>query len=265
MAEKPTAVDAEVRAILGFTEEQFRQIVVLPQGKFRDFLKASAKDKESILKTLFGTSIYETITDELQKETRELEANFAANETRRKGILDERGVQTVEELQQAIEAVAERIEPLKEEAKSLGQKAQEATAALERAENHNKQVDARTKAEARVKALEAQASEIALLERRHAFIQAMKPILPVAEALDRAKQREKQAGTESERTLRAKSEADASHKDAVASLTAEESEAGPRSTNRAREAGCRPHCLGIRRTGLPWRGITGTRSENRYR
>ena len=188
LAEKPTAVDAEVRAILGFTEEQFRQIVVLPQGKFRDFLKASAKDKESILKTLFGTSIHETITDELQKETRELEASFAANETRRKSILDERGVKTVEELQQLIESVAERIEPLKEEAKSLGQRAQEASAALERAENHNKQVDARTKAEARVKVLEAQASEISILERRHASIQAMKPILPVAEALDRAKQ-----------------------------------------------------------------------------
>ena len=225
LAEKPTAVDAEVRAILGFTEEQFRQIVVLPQGKFRDFLKASAKDKESILKTLFGTSIYETITDELQKETRELEASFAANETRRKSILDERGVKTVEELQQLIESVAERIEPLKEEAKSLGQRAQEASAALERAENHNKQVEARTKAEARVKVLEAQASEISILERRHASIQAMKPILPVAEALDRAKQREKQAGAESERTLRAKSEADATHKDAVAALTAEESEA----------------------------------------
>ena len=69
MAKKPTAVDAEVRAILGFTEEQFRRIVVLPQGKFETSSRRPRKIK-NLSKTLFGTSIYETITDELQRDAR---------------------------------------------------------------------------------------------------------------------------------------------------------------------------------------------------
>ncbi len=61
---------AEVAAIvgdlLGLTQEQFRKVVLLPQGEFAAFLVADEKTRADILTTLFGTEIYDRVTRELQ-------------------------------------------------------------------------------------------------------------------------------------------------------------------------------------------------------
>ena len=52
LASKPTEVTARVEQILGFRSVQFRQVVMLPQGKFQELLQASGKDREEILQRL---------------------------------------------------------------------------------------------------------------------------------------------------------------------------------------------------------------------
>ena len=53
---------------LGLTREQFTQVVVLPQGDFARFLQASDDDRRALLTKLFGTQLYDRITDELERQ-----------------------------------------------------------------------------------------------------------------------------------------------------------------------------------------------------
>ena len=65
LAHKTTEVSALVEDLLGFKAEQFRQVVLLPQGQFRKLLAASSAERERILETLFGTAAYKRVQDAL--------------------------------------------------------------------------------------------------------------------------------------------------------------------------------------------------------
>ena len=58
---KTAQVKSEITQLLGLNETQFRQVMVLPQGKFRELLLASSKDREDIFGQLFQTEIYKKI------------------------------------------------------------------------------------------------------------------------------------------------------------------------------------------------------------
>ena len=51
-------VSAKAHEILGFRSEQFRQVVMLPQGRFQELLRADSRAKEDILAALFDTAFY---------------------------------------------------------------------------------------------------------------------------------------------------------------------------------------------------------------
>lgn len=52
-------VNQEIETIIGLNLDQFKKIVMIPQGEFREFLTAGTKDKSEILKKLFATEQYE--------------------------------------------------------------------------------------------------------------------------------------------------------------------------------------------------------------
>ena len=54
-------VDGKIVELLGLTKDQFRKIVMIPQGDFRRFLNADTKEKQDILRKLFGTGLYEQV------------------------------------------------------------------------------------------------------------------------------------------------------------------------------------------------------------
>ena len=51
---KKQNVSAKAEEIIGLNDEQFRQVVILPQGQFERFLVSDSAEKESILVSLFG-------------------------------------------------------------------------------------------------------------------------------------------------------------------------------------------------------------------
>ncbi|MDT4937110.1 MAG: repair protein SbcC/Rad50 [Pseudonocardiales bacterium] len=51
---------------LGLTREQFHQVVLLPQGEFATFLRANDDERRGVLSRLFGTGLYQRLTDELE-------------------------------------------------------------------------------------------------------------------------------------------------------------------------------------------------------
>ncbi|CUU16265.1 Exonuclease SbcC CDS [Bradyrhizobium sp.] len=63
---KVDQVRAEIKQLLGYEVEQFRQIVLLPQGKFESFLAANTTDRKEILRELFDVDLYRRLTDDLK-------------------------------------------------------------------------------------------------------------------------------------------------------------------------------------------------------
>ena len=195
LSEKPKGVDAEVRKILGFSEDQFRQIVVLPQGKFREFLGAPAEEKEKILKTLFGTAVYETITEELQKETALLKERFADNERMRQAILASVEVPDFAGLVARLNTLREDQAGLKAEAESCEERATAALAALQSGEESNKRFAEKVAAQEELTLLEKRQPEIAEQEKRLQRIARVKPLVPLADAVQGAAEAQKKAET----------------------------------------------------------------------
>ncbi|GLB60875.1 AAA family ATPase [Cytobacillus sp. NCCP-133] len=65
-------VDEKIKEIMIIDSNQFRQILMIPQGEFRKLLTSESKDKEVILQRLFHTQIYKRIEEKLKEEASEL-------------------------------------------------------------------------------------------------------------------------------------------------------------------------------------------------
>ena len=65
IASGPRDVGYEIPAIVGLDKDQFLQTIVLPQGKFSQFLNATSDAREQILRDIFDTQIYVDFTNAL--------------------------------------------------------------------------------------------------------------------------------------------------------------------------------------------------------
>ncbi len=65
-------VDEKIKELVQLDVNQFRQILMIPQGEFRKLLTSDSSDKEIILQKLFHTEIYKMIQEKLKVEADEL-------------------------------------------------------------------------------------------------------------------------------------------------------------------------------------------------
>ena len=75
---KTSDVGTEITRIVGLSREQFTQTVVLPQGKFAQFLRSTSKDRQDLLQELFGTAIFEDLQLDLVERARKVKKNQEA-------------------------------------------------------------------------------------------------------------------------------------------------------------------------------------------
>ncbi|PAV28867.1 exonuclease [Virgibacillus profundi] len=61
-------IDRKVEEIVGLTKDQFKQIVMLPQGEFRKLLTSETENKEAILRRLFKTENYKHLSELLKNK-----------------------------------------------------------------------------------------------------------------------------------------------------------------------------------------------------
>ena len=66
-------VTAEIENLLGINKEQFRQIVMIPQGEFKKLLTADSQEREKIFRKIFGTEIFEKIQNRVNAKANELD------------------------------------------------------------------------------------------------------------------------------------------------------------------------------------------------
>lgn len=92
-------VNARVEELVGFTAEQFRQVMVLPQGEFRRLLLAKSDEKEKILQRLFGTEKYKLAEEILKRRRADLKSRLEELRARGEGVLSAQQATGEDELQ----------------------------------------------------------------------------------------------------------------------------------------------------------------------
>lgn len=119
---KTTQVKTEVANIIGLNETQFRQVMVLPQGKFRELLLATSKEREEIFGQLFQTDIYKKIEYALKDKASAISKAKDEFDNQIRGALQVAGVSSEAELTEQREALASQFESVqKQEQESLAQ------------------------------------------------------------------------------------------------------------------------------------------------
>lgn len=97
-------VDEKIKEIMQMDSNQFRQILMIPQGEFRKLLISDSKEKEVILQRLFHTEIYKRIEEKLKEEANQLTKSIEKLREERNHTV--RAIQVIqsEELKSCLEA-----------------------------------------------------------------------------------------------------------------------------------------------------------------
>lgn len=105
---------------------QFRQILMIPQGEFRKLLTSDSKDKELILQRLFHTEMYKRVEEKLKEEATELKRTVEKQIEERDMAIRGIHVLSNEELKSYLEAESVNdtfiLPLLKEEIQSMVEK-----------------------------------------------------------------------------------------------------------------------------------------------
>ncbi len=72
LATKAREFDAHIDEIIGLDAEQFRRVMLLPQGEVARFLLDDSKQREELLSQLFGGAVYERVVKELKSTSDQL-------------------------------------------------------------------------------------------------------------------------------------------------------------------------------------------------
>ncbi|HET9896560.1 MAG TPA: SMC family ATPase [Streptosporangiaceae bacterium] len=130
VAEGPEQVKAAVQGILGLTYEHFTQSVLLPQGRFSEFLRARAADRQNLLVELLAFGVYETVGQKA-RERAKLAGELAARAKDALAELARAGGATEEAEEAARSRVAALAELAAETAELLGSMREHADRARE--------------------------------------------------------------------------------------------------------------------------------------
>ncbi len=103
-------VTEKVSELLGFRCEQFRHVVVIPQGKFRRLLASSSRERQRILEDLFHTEWFGIIADALKGRAISLSERMGRLQEAKQLLLSRESCATVEECQQKRHTLHHRVE-----------------------------------------------------------------------------------------------------------------------------------------------------------
>jgi exonuclease SbcC len=198
-----TKVTDAVEGLLGFRSDQFRQVVMLPQGQFRKLLTADSRERQFILETLFHTELYRRIEDALKESARDIQKQAEQIADRQQWILQEARVQSRAELASRHQEHTAEISLVQEQLAKCQQRTIQTQQLYTEGQKTQEKLTEQAKAQLRVKELEAQLpaceakrKEIARAKQAAALTEAEQAlqsrILEASEAYKKIKQREQE-------------------------------------------------------------------------
>jgi len=160
VATKVSDATHEIETLTGLSVDQFRQVMILPQGKFRQLLLAESAEREKIFSKLFQTHIYKQLENRLKDQAAQVRRDRDDLQKKQYGILETIEVESAEEL------AAETKELTPQVKAALAAKGQsekvflDTTKRLQRGEALWKEFDQFEQADAELKRLKEQQNQI---------------------------------------------------------------------------------------------------------
>ena len=102
VAKKVKEATDKIRELTGLEAEQFRQVMVLPQGQFRQLLLASSEERETIFGKLFQTQIYTRLERSLKEQAAQLSRDRQAGSLKQTVTLESVNCESREVLGQSV-------------------------------------------------------------------------------------------------------------------------------------------------------------------
>ncbi|PRY66595.1 exonuclease SbcC [Vreelandella songnenensis] len=109
VARSVSDANTQVQTLLGLDASQFRQVMVLPQGKFRELLLAESKDREKIFSQLFQTHIFQRIEERLRTQANQIERAVNDHRQHIRGILTGGALESEPALEQEWQALTPQV------------------------------------------------------------------------------------------------------------------------------------------------------------
>lgn len=134
VAKSVTDATNEVKRLIGLDVEQFRQVMVLPQGKFRELLMADSKARELIFGQLFRTGIYKRIEDALKNQAAGIRQEVDRHRNQIKGILHGAEMASEADVDEALNALQPELAAASADKEQANQKMLETARAREQAQ-----------------------------------------------------------------------------------------------------------------------------------
>ncbi len=184
---KVSDVDPEIQALLGYGPEQFRQIILLPQGEFETFLKAKTKDRMEVLRQLFDVSIYRRFTDSLRETANTAEKDIKAGRAAVAARLSQEGHDTRESLTEAISVEQASADAAAARAKTARAASEASLIRLTAARATEALFVEQDEAARALADLTARSAEIDVLRWRHKELGAVAQVVPFNDALAAAR------------------------------------------------------------------------------
>ena len=180
-------VSEEVESILGLDFDAFRRSVMLAQGEFAAFLKASNEERRTILEATAGVSIYDVLKQALNDKVSEVETANAE-------VFDKLNRIPEASREQLADAETE-LDRLQTEADALAAGSQQIQEQKDRETKRAEDFEKLQSAEQRQKELSEQQIEIDTLVSERALAEKAQRLLPEKQAYDNAKSELEKAAT----------------------------------------------------------------------
>ena len=160
LAEKSQRVTAEVQRVLGFRSDQFRQVVLLPQGDFRRLLLADSSERQDIMQTLFRTEFYGVVEQRLKEAVKTWADRYAELTAKLQELQTIAGVATLGELQERTAADEQALTGLQQQLGEAAAAVAKARQVLEAAQLARRILEERDQAQTALQLLQADAAAI---------------------------------------------------------------------------------------------------------
>lgn len=168
LADGWTETNEAVERLMGFRCEQFRQVVMLPQGRFQELLMARSEARQAILETLFQVEAYARIERSLRDAAASVRQDAERARQRRAEVLQGRDAAGVAELEQQRAAADGELAALRVAAEPLRESRRQAHLSLNTGRQTAQKLADRDRARFDLRSHEARAEEFARKQDAHA-------------------------------------------------------------------------------------------------
>ena len=177
-------VNAKIKEIIGLNVEQFKQIVMIAQGKFAQILQKSTKERRELLREIFNTNAYINLEYHIKDKHTALGNEYEARKREINDKLheitasDEQYAQELQDMQQAEFVQVERVLELLQQFDKIDK---------ELLKKHNEEIERLQKEEVQLKIA---------LEKANTFVQQTEKLTKLEKQKTACKRRDRMQGAE---------------------------------------------------------------------